>query len=355
MTPPVTFGVVDPSAQTKPLDPGLHVRKYADPPRQARKLAQSLGAELCATKQEADRLLAELTDFPALTAEGLVVLRGLTNRVAAAQRIVDRTVDRAAADVSERLAAVGTGIAIHPTAVRDRAAALLATRRELDEAATRLQVGQDEAAASAAARAEAAAQAPAWNDAVAEGDEPRSPRRRFFGRRGRARTYEDDTSESTSLLQQVAAATDEAFGARRASDARNDHLVLLRAQRDLAEERVRVAERSWRDLAGDDPVEDVEMVVRRFDPQHQEAVAVAQDTAGVRAVSTLLLSATDDWEKGWRSFGLEPPDSVDLEWFARMEACLARPVVLVGDAISAAKRIATAAPAAAVVSVKPAG
>ncbi|MEQ1786030.1 MAG: hypothetical protein ABL966_03170 [Acidimicrobiales bacterium] len=344
---------MDPSAQTKPLDPGLHVRKYADPPRQARKLAQSLEAELCATKQEAEAVLAELSAFPAVTAEGLVALRGLTDRVAAAQRIVDRTVDRAAADVSERLAAVGTGIAIHPTSVRDRAAALLGARRELEEAAARLQAGQDEAAASAAAASAAAAQAPAWHDEPVE-EEPKPRRRRFFGRRGRARTYEDDTSESTSLLQQVAAATDEAFGARRASDARNDHLVLLRAQRDLAEERVRVAERAWRDLAGDDPVDDVELVVRRFDPQHQEAMVVAQDSAGVRAVSTLLLSATDDWEKGWRSLGLEPPGSVDLEWFARMEARVVRPVVLVGDAISAAKRISTAAPAAAVVSVKPA-
>ena len=90
----------------------------------------------------------------------------------------------------------------------------------------------------------------------------------------------EDTSESTSLLQQVAATTDEAFGARRAAAARDDQLLLLRAQRDRAMEEVRVAERAWRDLAGDDPVEDVEAVVRRFDPQHQDALEVAQETVG---------------------------------------------------------------------------
>ena len=86
------------------------------------------------------------------------------------------------------------------------------------------------------------------------GVEP-APKRRRFGltRGGRARRYEEDTSESTSLLQQVAAATDEAFGARRATEARSGLLLLLQAQRDRAEEDVRVAERSWRDLAGDGP------------------------------------------------------------------------------------------------------
>ena len=122
---------------------------------------------------------------------------------------------------------------------------------------------------------------------------------RWFGLGRDRRSEVEDTSESTSLLQQMAATTDEAFGARRAAAARDDQLVLLQAQRDRAMEDVRVAERAWRDLAGDDPVEDVEAVVRRFDPAAPgRARAVAQETVGVRAASTLLARAVERWDGG---------------------------------------------------------
>jgi hypothetical protein len=179
--------------------------------------------------------------------------------------------------------------------------------------------------------------------------DPGPKRRRLFGlgrRSDRSREYEEDTSESTSLLQQMAAATDEAFGARRALAARDDQLLLLRAQRDRAMEEVRVSERAWRDLAGDDPVEDVEAVVRRFDPQHQDALTVAQETVGVRAVFTLLERALEGWQEGWRALGHEQP-AVEPAGMATVLDQATRAVVLAGGAVEEAEAIVMAAPAAA--------
>jgi hypothetical protein len=249
-------------------------------------------------------------------------------------------------------------MAIHPSAVRDRAAILLAAREVAAGAEERWRTAEAEAEASRAAAAAVVAElaarpsaqhfAPSPVDSTA--DEPPARRRRFFAFR-RNREVEEDTSESTSLLQQMAASTDEAFGARRAASARDGQLLLLRAQRDRAMEDVRVAERSWRDLAGEDPVEDVEAVIRRFDPQHQDALDVAKDTVGVRAVATLLERALERWRQGWQSLGFDEP-AVDPE---AMEAVVARgatAVVLAGSAVDHAEAIVMAAPAAPVVSVE---
>jgi hypothetical protein len=167
---------------------------------------------------------------------------------------------------------------------------------------------------------------------------------RLFGARRARRRDEDDTRESTILLQQMAASTDEAFGARRATETRRDVLLLLRAQRDRAEEDVRVAERSWRDLAGDDAVEDVEDVVQRFDPQLQEARDLAQDAVGVRAVAPLLERALAAWTEGWGSLGMTPPETLDLAGIERLVERQGRPIVLVAHAIERLDEVAAAAP-----------
>jgi hypothetical protein len=129
--------------------------------------------------------------------------------------------------------------------------------------------------------------------------------------------------------------------------------MLLRAQRARAEEDLRVAERAWQDLAGDDPVEEVEAVVRRLDPQHEDSVEVARDTVGVRAAMTLLERARERWEETWRAFGFDPPASADPVAMASMSARLTRTIVLVGGAVDNAEVLALAAPAAAVVAVEP--
>ncbi len=337
-----------------PLEPGLQVHVDDDPLARAGRLAGELDADLCTTVQDAEDVLTRLAEFPPLTEEEIRLVERSSERVAAAHRIVERSLDRAAHDVSERLAAVGTGVAIHPTAVRQRAAAVLAARDALGAAEERLETARAEAEAEDAAALARVGSMTAGSSG-ASGSEP-APKRRRFGltRGGRARRYEEDTSESTSLLQQVAAATDEAFGARRATEARSGLLLLLEAQRARAEEDVRVAERSWSDMAGSDSVEDVERVVQRFDPQYQSAREVAQDAAGVRAAATLVDRATQRWEETWRSIGYPAPDLEDEAWVTRMADRLTRAVVLVAGAVDLSDRLVAAAPAAPVLVVKPA-
>jgi hypothetical protein len=344
---------VDDLVELPAFGPGLHVQTDAQPSVRAQQLADALDGHLCTSRDEADRLLDDLTSVPPLPADALAVLGALADRVRAAERIVERTVDRAAEEVGERLAATGTGMAVHPSAVRDRAASVLAAREAAATAEERLRVGQIDADEARAAAAEALAARPDRSSVASTVDEPPARRRRFFSFR-RTRATVQDTRESTSLLQQMAAATDEAFGQRVAATARDDNLLLLRAQRDRAMEDVRVAERAWRSLAGDDPVEDVEAVVRRFDPQHQDALAVAQETVGVRAVSALLTRALERWQEGWRAYGFEQAAVAPGAMPSIVERG-GKAIVLAGGAVERAEAIAAAAPAAPVVTVEPAG
>jgi hypothetical protein len=343
---------VDPSVVDALRTPGRHLRDDPEPLTMAKELAVDLEADLCSTQQEADDLLAELAAFPPLGADGILLVRRLAQRVTAAQRIVDRTLDRAAADVGGRLATIGSGVAVHPTTVRERAASVVAARAALEAADDRLRTATEAGEAAVEATPEPEPEAAPVD--VAATAEPRPERRRWpwFGRRRARARYEEDTSESTSLLQQVAASTDEAFGARRANAVRSDRLVVLQAQRDRAEEDVRVAERAWHDLAGDDDVEDVEAVVRRFDPQHEETRALAQGSVGVRAASALLARAMERWEEGWRSLGVDPAPAADDAWAEQLAERMARPIVVVAEATARQADLVAAAPAAPVVVVE---
>jgi hypothetical protein len=348
---------VNASVVDEPAKPGLHVHFDANPRGRASELADELQGDLCATGQEGEDLLTQLGALPPLDADAIVLVKDLSARVAVAQRIVERTVDRAARDVGDRLAAVGTGVTIHPRTVRERADAVLAAREALREAEERLVTAEADSKAEEADAARAwdpPVEPPSGSSEAPPGDGPAAGRRRLFGRGRAARRYEEDTRESTSLLQQIAAATDDAFGARRASEARADLLLLLEAQRDRAREDVRVAEHHWHDLAGDEDVEDVEDVVRRFDPQQQEAREVALEAVGVRAVSTLLERAITRWEEGWRSLGIDPPETIDHEWVESLAKRMSRPIVLVADATELGDRFVDAAPAAPVLVVEPA-
>jgi hypothetical protein len=343
---------VDLPAEPNQHEPGLHLHVDARPLVRAQELADQLGARLCTTANEVDVLLDDLSTLPSVDAEGLATLVALAARVGTVERIAGRTVDRAAESVGERLAATGTGIAVHPAAVRERAAAVFSAREAAAAAEERFRAGEAEAeraAAEEAARPEPEP-LPIPSSVTSTVDEP--PARRWWqiGRRRKA-VEAEDTSESTSLLQQVAAVTDEAFGARRAAAARNDQLLLLRAQRDRAMEEVRVAERSWRALAGDDPVEDVEAVVRRFDPQLEEAREVAKQSVGVRAVSSLMERALAQWTEGWRSLGFDGP-AVEPSAMAAVGERAAKAVVLAGSAAERADDVVKAAPAAPVLVVE---
>ncbi|MGH9274698.1 MAG: hypothetical protein ACRDZU_08640, partial [Acidimicrobiales bacterium] len=166
------------------------------------------------------------------------------------------------------------------------------------------------------------------------------------------REYDDaDGEEAASFLAEVAATTDDLFGARRRSQDLAERAMQLEASRNRAEEDVRVAERGWHELAGaDTDVAEVEAVVKRFDPQHEEVHLVASETAGVRATDVVLHQFRQRWLAFWRELGMSAPDPADGERAVdELAARVGRPIVLVGPAAARGPELARAAPAAPVV------
>ncbi len=378
------------------LGPGLHVLREAEPLKRAGTMAARLRAELCATRPQAEATLADRSAMPLLDRTTLSTLEVLARRLARAERIAARTRERAVAEVGQHLAVTGAALAVHPTTIRDRAAAVTTARDDLD-AAERAIVDHEAARAEAAERAAAeAAERQAALDASTVGAAtervtgvtPAIRRSRSIGAIVAAlglglvllaagavplwltfvpalaaclwalwylKPREDDDpvgrAEVSSLLAEVGATTDEVFGARLASHTSDDQLTLLTSQRDRAQELLRVAERAWRDLAGEDvDVADVEDVVKRFDPQHEDARLLAGETAGVRASEVVLHHFQQRWLAFWRELGLDAPPAQSGEAaVAALAARATRPIVLVGPASELGADIARAAPAAPVV------
>lgn len=374
------------------LGPGLHVLREIEPLKRAGPMAAQLRADLCATLPQAEAALADRAGLPAIDAETLAALQGLARRLARADRIAVRTRARALRDVEHRLAATGAGLAVHPTTIRERASAVeearaeqAAAERALEEHAARL-VAAEEAAQGEAAEAAARAAAPVASEHA--GGVVLSGRHRALGllvagfglalvllafevplwaallppliaalvalRLLRPDEDDDDAEdrrEASSLLSQVSASADELFGARRAAREIEDQLSLLEARRGRAEEERRVAERAWHELAGDEvDVSELEEVVRRFDPQHEDARMLADETVGVRTVEVVFHHVEQRWLASWHELGLDAPPAADGEAAVRdLVVRVSRPVVLVGPAIELADELARAAPAAPVV------
>ncbi len=381
------------------LSAGLHVLRDADPVTRATAVAAAMRADLCATEEQAEAVLADRSDLPAIEVHTLATLQVLSRRVARAERIAARTSERAVADVGQRLAGAGAGLAVHPETVRERAAAVTAARTALAHAeAAWADQGADRAALERSLAADAG-QIDA--DPAAERDDAPAPARRRRSpatpavRRSRALGVvvgsfglallllgldaaplwaallvplaaslwalrylrpgsDDDASdrqEASSLLAEVSASTEELFGARRAQQDAADRALLLQADRNRAEEEVRLAERSWQDLAGADvDPADVEAVVLRFDPQHSEAVSLATETTGVRAAETVVEEFRQRWAAFWQELGLDPPDAASGESAVdELTSRVTRPIVLVGPAATLGPNLARVAPAAPVV------
>jgi hypothetical protein len=379
--------------------PGLHVLREAEPLKRAGAMAAHMRAELCATLPQAEATLAARSELPPIDVATLTTLQVLARRVARAEGIAARTRDRAATEVGQRLAA-GAGLAVHPATIRDRAAAVAGARAAV---ATAEQAIADHDAEVAAATAEAETGPsqgevdPQASDARHEVDGGGHPRP-TSGKERRSRAIgaivasfglvlvlvgldlaplwaallaplvaalwamrylrphevsEDDADReaASSLLAEVAASTDERFGARRAVQDLADRTTLLAAARDRAVEDLRVAERAWHELAGEDvDVADVEAVVQRFDPQHEDARLLALETPGVRAAEVVLHQFRQRWSAFWRELGLPAPDAAHGEQAVdELAARLGRPVVLVGPATAHGAELARVAPAAPVV------
>jgi hypothetical protein len=237
-------------------------------------------------------------------------LRGLAEQVAVTERIARRTADRAALEVVERMADVGMGMVVHPSTIRDRAAAVIDARAQRAQADQVLAAHDEMVAAGEAAPPAPPAPPPPPLAPIAP---PRKRGLRGFLRRGQADRAEA-MAASSERLRSIAASTDDVFGARRASAEREEQRALLVARTSMAIELVRVAEHAWYDLAGEgaDP-STVDDVVRRLDPQHQDALLAAQEMVSVRAASTVFDQAMTRWQSAWEELGLEAPPATDAE------------------------------------------
>lgn len=308
-----------------------------------------MGADLCATLPEVDVIVAERRALLLADSDTLDSLRDLARRVAATERIAHRTHERAAAEVADRVASVGGGLAVHPSTIRERSETVLLARSQLHQADQRLAANQ----VSDVTELPASSPEP---DLVGAPTAPEAtpPKRRLFGFLRRSTEEVEDTSESTELLRSMGAATDEAFGARRALAASEDQRMLLEARRDTAAEVVRVAERAWHELAGADAdPTDPDEVVRRFDPQHQSALLMAQETVSVRTASVVFDAAMGRWQAAWSDLSLEAPIPAEaVESVDRLLGQITKAVVLVGVATERRVEVAEAAPSAPVVAVE---
>lgn len=381
------------------LEPGLHRRPYADPEQRARSVAAHLRADLCTTTAEVDDVLARRSG-PPVDATVLAELRLVARRLGQAERVAARTRDRAVIDVERRLSASAGGLAVHPTTVRDRAAAVQAARTELLEAeravAAHAATEADAAAADQGSGPTSAASPGPDNGGSAMADGLAGPTLKERRSRSIAAiaigfgvgllllgfgvvplwvallpglaactfalrylsppdTDRDQPAagyreESSLLLAQVSAAADEVFGIAPLGGAGRDEGALLAARRDRAEEEVRVAERAWRELAGEgSDVEDVEAVVRRFDPQHDDARLLASETVGVRAAEVVVHQLQQRWQALWAGFGREAPAPEGAEaTMASLSSPTTRPIVLAGTAAGRGAEVAAAAPGAVV-------
>lgn len=380
------------------LGAGLHVLDEPHPLKRAGHLAARMRADLCATLPQVTAAIEARSALPQVDPDGLDALRDLATRLARAQRIVEGTHARAVDAVADRLVTSGRAMAVHPSSIRDRASAVDAARQRLRTAEEALAAHDADHAARAAEVPEASppvTAAPSTPSAEEGSDEPGASRSTVSQRRTQAIgvivvafglgvvllaldlaelwlalvptlvaclwalrhlqpiASDDDAGRAATsdLLRSVAASTDDVFGARRATMTRDNDRTLLAAERAGAEEERRVAERAWQELAGPDvDVAEVDAVVRRFDPQHQDALVAAGETASVRAATMLVDQLRTRWAEAWGGDAAAVPAPAEAEAAVeRVASLLTRVVVVVGPAIERAEDLALAAPSAPVI------
>lgn len=381
------------------LGPGLHVLREAEPLKRAGVLAVNLRADLCVTVQQADTVLAERLSLPLIDSATLVSLEGLARRVARSHRIAGRTRARAEEEVGHRLASAGTGLAVHPATIRERAASVERARATLAEAeatvleaAAALAQAEERFEADKVAAAEAAAKIAADRQARAAQRVTaalRARRSRSIGAivssfglalillavgvplwaslvpalltslwsvsylRPRLSDGDDarDQDEASGLLSLLTASTDDLLDDRRPLGELDARTSSAEASRATAIEELRVAERAWQELAGEGvDTSELDSVIRRYDPQLEDARLLAAETVGVRTADLVLRLVQERWVALWGELGLEPPDPEASEAeVQQLAARVSRAVVLVGPATARAEELARAAPSCAVV------
>ena len=349
LRPPVTFGAVDAPAAAAPLEPGLHVARPTPTPARPRPAARraSWPADLCTTAQEADVLLDDLSTLPPLDADALIrlVARWPTGWQPP-QRIVERTVDRAAETVGERLAAIGHrggGAPDRGARPGGRGARGPRGRGRRRGAAARPRERRGRGGRTRRPPAPAAAARPPRSSGGVDRRRAAAKRRRFGLSRGRAgpslrgghqRVHQPPAADGGGHRRGLRCPA-----GRRALA--SDLLLLLQAQRDRADGgRAGGRARAGATWPATIRVEDVEARRAALRPAAPgRARRSRRTTVGVRAVSTLRRPGdSSGGTEAWRSLGFDAPDRrARRHGSTRMAARLARPVVLVGGAVERAR------------------
>lgn len=363
------------------LGPGIHRFEGPGSAARAAELSALPGVVTCESDDAVDQLLRAGSD--GVTGSQVEELRSLAARAVRARGIAERTYRRAAAAAGGRLAG-GTAVAIHPDAVRTRAAAVVAAREALVEAERA--IGEHDA--STPPSTQAGAEAP---EVTAEESALHLRARRnqavgslvaAFGlvlvllatgvlplwaaliiplgasilalrMLGGSPRPAPEAAEPRSLLDDVDSFTGAGAGAGALDAAR----ARLEVTRTLAEEDLRVAERSWHDLVGpDQAVEDVDEVVRRFDPHHDAAEEVAVESLSVRAMATAAGRLAEQWSARWEALGRSAPglddDPAVEEALSELQRETGPATVVLSAAVaSRADEVAQVLPEAAVVVV----
>ncbi|MGV3758636.1 MAG: hypothetical protein ACO1PW_03720, partial [Actinomycetota bacterium] len=359
------------------VGPGLHRITAADPSARADEVADELGGRVCRTPAEVDSAVADARARAQPDAATIAYLERLARRWASVSRTADRTRQRVVSAAGQRLAP--GGLAVHPETVRDRAPRLEAARAGLQGA------GDAVAAPEATAPYEEAVGAPPAGPPL---DPPSGGRTETSAAQLRTRRNQalglvlasfglglillalgvlplwaalsipfvaslwalrhlrpagsSPSEKGPSLLSQVGAYTDERFGSRRAAEQHEAERARLDAARSRAEEEVRVAVKAWSDLAGPDVgPEDVEAVVRRFDPGLGSAEHLVGEAVGVRATEVAVARLVERWDAAWASLGVPAPSIADGELAIQALAQRTAPaIVLVGEVTDRGEAIA---------------
>ena len=174
-----------------------------------------------------------------------------------------------------------------------------------------------------------------------------------------AKDADEGTEVASANLAAVGAMTDQLYSGRlpssvsaiQAAHQRRRHLLEL--ERDTALERVRVAQRKWEELAGEDadPAEVEELLVRR-DPQRHRAAPWVSEAASVRTATLFHETSREAWRDAWHAVGREAPSTADtdtaisqVEAEARLLVAAQQPIIAVAAAGGTSGRVDRPAPA----------
>jgi HEPN domain-containing protein len=354
---------------------GIRVIHADDPVAAALELAEELGAELIddeasaeaavAARVEAGRTEAvalspdELAELraraalggPSIDAATLHELRRLASELGRAERIRSRTEVSLTEHLTQRLSN-GSTVSIHPSSIREAAAAVVAAEAELADAEHALaQVGEEPVP-------EPAEPAPmAFEDLPSAVDEASSTRRRGnvavvavvlillgaavvlfalgappvaagavvalalaagFVLTVRGRREQEDTvavSERSSALASATAHITLAEDDARTREMRGrwlDNKLGLQMAVERVGERARSARRHWESLTGPDADPyDIDGVLRARDPQFELLGAATKASPTVRTANALHRAAAARWRIAWAGLGHPEPPTLD--------------------------------------------